>query len=268
VDKGVGSLLAHIERTQLAPSHLLQHHTLEYDLPKFLRQVLGDQNWFAPAEPPSISAALTTFFMQAYAGRAPDLDPIYPGERARASAIEQRYYDEPYEPWESRDSRQHVERMIAASGRVTPYRLRPLVLTKSNAAKKEWHYGAWGVYDVLPTGEVGAFLALYGRSAVGQEHTWHKMLWDEGRFPQPEPEVAGLDVVWYGLYLEREYPRYSFPEIRCAMTGALLAEWSPTPAADERPPEAFLPVEVTLPPLGEDDVYSPARADLRRDREA
>lgn len=254
-EPGYRSLLAHIQRTSFTPPHFARPAGMDHYLEVFLGEWLGDHNWFAPAHPPSVVGALTSFFTQAYLDTDPTNDPVFPGERARAAAIAQRCSDDPFEPWRSRPSRRYVELMIAATGRVAPYRLRPLVLTKRNAARSEWHYGAWGVYDALSNGDAGAFLSLYGHSAVGQEDCWHQVLWDGDRFPRPEPHVPGTEIEWYGLHLRRPAGRVAFPEVRCAMTDAVLAEWSPAPAADARPSDAFVPMHGDVPELDDDDTY-------------
>lgn len=250
------------QEIELLPKNDHSDDWLVWHLDDYLRDYLDDSQWFAPTLTPSLTTPLEAFLSSALAREEPRRDEIYPGERAYAESKEERWNEEPYQPWRSRTSRRDIELMIRTTGRTTPYRLRPLVLITENGARKRWYYGGWAVYDVLPSGHVGACLAIYGKTArAGYGDTWHGVAWKDG-YPRPLPIAADRGIEWRGWWMTDGEGYTAHAEVQCALTGESLAHGGArTPESDRRGPECFLPAE---PPAflegGEHDEFRLVRA--------
>lgn len=219
-----------------APAQLiLAGSLLHRQLTTYLERYLSAIEWWTPETMPKLTGALVRFFSIFFEDRERplDWDDRFPGEQA-AAAREPVRREENESPWDHRLSRLTVEMSIEACGRIAPYRLRPLVLFTTNAARRRWAYGGWGVYDADAAGRPGALLAIEGKHPRYQHNTWFAPTDFTGAAPSP-------DVVdWRGPYFDDGYD--SPHEVRCAMTEAVLFEdGTPTAAASQRPAHAFLP---------------------------
>lgn len=253
----VQEIMSYVEHVGLARTSEYNDPWSAWTLHAYLDHALDDQQWFAPRAVPRLTGPLEAFLSAALAGRKPARDPIFPGERALHGELRQRDADE-YDPWRSRESRRQIELMIRATGRITPYRLRPVVLVTENAARRRWYYGGWAVYDVLPSGAIGACLAIHGKPAHGNHGAeWHGVDWEDG-FERPHPTEAHVPMRWHGWWLSEREGYTAHAEIHCALTGDVLSQGAlPTAAAARRDDSCFLPTTpAAVPESDEHDVVS------------
>lgn len=215
---------------------------LEAALSEYLRALA----WWEPDAVPRASGALESVFAQLINDGWWTWEVSFPGEREAQEARRLRRDDEGSPPWRDRIGRREIELMIAASGRVDPYRLRPLVLITENAGRKQWWYGGWGVYDVDAAGAVGSLLAIYGKHArFAYTVVW--MTASDYKGPQPSDD----DIRWYGHSFDDWGDRHA--DVLCAITGASLYDGTRGRIADApRLEEAFVTgTPETLTTLGE-----------------
>jgi hypothetical protein len=240
-DDAVRALAIHAVRIGLLASFpdegraLLEYRELPQALTHYFQEYLRGHQWWLPDRMPALTGVLARFFAQLYAGQELGWEGPFPAEYALAARESTWRADEgAHTPWRDRPRRLWIEIMIAASGRVEPYRLRPVVLITENAGRKRWSYGGWAVYDADVAGHVGALLAIYGKHARFQQVVWHEPEGYSG--PGPDPEL----VRWGGWRFDEGDGRHA--EVRCAMTDALLLTWGrQSPEADALPSEAFVP---------------------------
>jgi hypothetical protein len=211
-------------------------------LARALEEYLRAMAWWLPDLPPRANGALSYIYDLLL--RDGDLlraggdawEDSFSGEHAAADqAAEDRHGDDEYSPWEDRANRLDIEQMIVASGRVDPFRLRPLVLITENAGRRQWWYGGWGVYDTDSSGRAGALLAIYGKHArVPNTVVWM----NSRRYAGPMPSAE--EVRWYGYPFDEQMGQHA--DVLCAITGVSLYNGTDGVIANApRPPEAFVP---------------------------
>lgn len=187
-------------------------------------EYLRDVEHFCPGTVPGAAAGLT--------GALGDAPAPLPGETIEALGRPSfdRSYTRRDERAVLRDSRCSLREMhlrIREDIKVEPAEvaLRPLVVTTENAARAQWHYGAWGVYRYDSNRQPEKLVAVYGHFTGGfGAEVWH--------FVRESRDDPWSD--WR--------PRVSdFSAVRCAVTGRVLYEWGrPMNEVEVLTPELFV----------------------------
>jgi len=209
---------------------------LERTLTNALNAYVRAVSWWLPDTVPKASASLERIFDQLLRDGAWTWEDTFSAEHDVVDHLSDWQAErEEHAPWRDRLDRDVIEEMIIASGRVDPFRLRPLVLINENAGRRQWWYGGWAVYDVDAHGHVGALLAIYGKHArIPNLHTWMAPQRFDGPMPSSE------DVRWYGYRFDDSYGQHA--DVLCALTGVSLYEGTHGVIANApRPPEALVP---------------------------
>jgi hypothetical protein len=230
-----------------------------------LTERLNAYTWYHPDATPPLTGVLAEVLDDALASPRWDLSegeerPALPGETYEALGFRVRSRGGPRHgavavekvDWghRVRRSQDWIDRAVAATGRTTPYRLRPLVVGTANAAGRERLYPAWGVYDAPAAwdGPPGALLAIYGQAVGTGFDRWHTAdlaSWrDEVPAWRRDPRFHG--VRWNGNDIAR------WARIHCAMTGALLYEFGTARSAATNTDAATCVPRVPAFPEGRD----------------